>query len=295
MIAVVITTFSAPAETLAACVRSVVAGGVADLVLVVDNGGRAVLPPDAGGLVRLLRQPINRGFGAAANVGFAEALAAGASAIALLNDDVVVEPGWLAELATGLRPDDQGGPVGAVQPKLLYAGTEPAVVNSLGVRLDRCGAGHDIGEGELDGDWAAGACPIEMFTAGAVLFDAEFLTATGGFDERFFMYYEDVDLALRGARLGWTYRSQPAAVVWHHGGVSARTLGDRRAFYLERNRLWCVWRHGDRRMIAAGLWLSVRRVRFRPRWAHLCGLLAGMSGVRCRELTKERKFPTPRG
>lgn len=281
MIAVVITTFSVPAATLAACVRSVLDGGDADLIIVVDNGARAVLPVEAIAAVppvRLIREADNRGFGAAANAGFAAAAAAGATKIALLNDDVQVEPGWLGLLAAEIDAHAPHDRVAAVQPKLLYAGTSPAVVNSLGVRLDRFGAGRDVGHGEHDGAWSSGARSIELFTGGAVLFDAEFLAQTGGFDERFFMYYEDVDLGRRGARLGWTYRCQPAAVVWHEGGSSAQGLGARRAFYLERNRLWCLRRHADRVTIRAGIWLSVRRLRYRPRLAHLRGLLAGLAG-----------------
>ncbi len=289
MIAVVVTTFNAPFETLAACLHSVDASGDADLVVVVDNGGNARLPVEFDGRrdVRLVRQAANRGFGAAANAGFDAARAAGATAIALLNDDVEVEPGWLALLVAELRAapsESSGAPrLGAVQPKLLYAGTSPAVVNSLGVRLDRFGAGQDIGHGELDGRWAHAARPIEMFTGGAVLFDAAFLADTGGFDERFFMYYEDVDLAQRGARRGWSYRCQPAAVVRHHGGVSAGALGAQRAFYLERNRLWCLWRFGNGRSRRAGVWLAVRRVRHPPRSAHLRGLCAGIWGILQRE------------
>ena len=107
----------------------------------------------------------------------------------------------------------------------------------------------------------------------------DFVGEAGGFDERFFMYYEDVDLARRGVELGWRYRCAPASRVWHEGGVSAATMGGRRAMLAERNRLWTLWRFADGPTIRAGLWLAVRRVVHAPRLRHVEGLLAGLAGM----------------
>jgi N-acetylglucosaminyl-diphospho-decaprenol L-rhamnosyltransferase len=276
VIAVVITTYSAPRETLERCVRAVLASADAGQVIVVDNGGRAELAADLDGRVELIRSGRNGGFGAAANLGIRRALASGAEAIAVLNDDVEVEAGWLGPLHRELFA---GGRVGAVQPKLLLTGTDPPVVNSVGVRLDRYGAGVDIGYGQVDGPRYGGPSTIELFTGGAVLFDAEFIADLAGFDERMFMYYEDVDLALRGAQRGWVYRCQPASRVWHEGGASAGAMGARMRFYVERNRLWCLFRFARPGTVLAGLWLSVRRLRRSPRRQHARALAAGIAGA----------------
>jgi N-acetylglucosaminyl-diphospho-decaprenol L-rhamnosyltransferase len=272
VVAVVITTYSAPHEMLERCVRAVLAGGDVSAVIVVDNGGRAVLPADLVDHVELIRSERNGGFGAAANIGFRRAAELGATAVALLNDDVVVEAGWLGPLLACL---DNGQRIGAVQPKLLLAGTDPPLVNSVGVRLDRYGAGQDIGYRRPDGPSFAGPTTIDLFTGGAVLFDPAFIAELGGFDERFFMYYEDVDLALRGHERGWTYRCQPASRVWHEGGASAGDGGLRR--FVERNRVWCLFRFGSPRTVVAGLWLSVRRLRHAPRRLHAKALLGGLA------------------
>src|SRR5262245_21497951 len=101
---------------LAGCLRSIADAGGIDHLIVVDNGGSAAVP--AG--IELVRTT-NVGYGAAANVGFARALAAGASVVALLNDDITVTPGWAGPLVDAL-----GEPrVGAAQPKLLVSGTQP--------------------------------------------------------------------------------------------------------------------------------------------------------------------------
>jgi N-acetylglucosaminyl-diphospho-decaprenol L-rhamnosyltransferase len=274
VVAVVITTYSAPHETLDRCVRAVLAGGDVGAVIVVDNGGRAEVSADLAASVELIRSGRNGGFGAAANIGFRRAAEVGATAVALLNDDVVVEVGWLGPLLLALAGGDR---VGAVQPKLLLAGTDPPLVNSVGVQLDRYGAGRDIGYGQLDGPCFDGPTGIDIFTGGAVLFDLSFIADLGGFDERFFMYYEDVDLALRGRERGWTYRCEPGSRVWHEGGASAGDGGLRR--YVERNRVWCLFRFATPRTVAAGLWLSVRRLRHSPRRLHARALLAGLAGA----------------
>ena len=117
----------------------------------------------------------------------------------MLNDDIEVEAGWLRPLQAALDAD---AALGAVQPKLLLAGSNPPRINSVGVAVGRDAAGTDIGYGEVDGPEFAAERPIESFTGGAVLFRSQFLEATGGFDDSYFLYYEDVDLARRGAATG---------------------------------------------------------------------------------------------
>ncbi|MEJ7800573.1 MAG: glycosyltransferase family 2 protein, partial [Ilumatobacter sp.] len=184
MLAAVVVTYSAPAETLDRCLRALADTEALDRIVVVDTGGSARIADDLTGRVEL--HPMeNRGYGAAANAGRGRLV--GARAIALLNDDVVVQNGWLEPLVAAL----DGERVGAAQPVLV--GADHSVVVSAGVELDRFGAGTDIGDGTPP---PAGAPrEIEIFNGGTVLFDTAFLDDVGGFDERYFLYYEDVDLA----------------------------------------------------------------------------------------------------
>ncbi len=281
VIAAVVVTFSAPAEMLEACLASVRSCGEVDLVIVVDTGGRAD-PGDPD--VRLISVS-NRGYGAAANTGIRAARAAGADMIALLNDDVVVRSDWLPPLVAALTDGTTSERIGAAQPMLLAADTEQ--VNSLGVRIGDDGAGVDIGIGG-DPPQRPFVAELELFTGGAVLFSAEFLAAAGGFDERYFLYYEDVDLARRGSELGWTYRIVTASVVQHVGGVSTGALGDRTRFLQERNRLWAAFRFADAATIGGALWLSVRRLRHRPYGVHARALAFGLLGAPVRVVERVR-------
>ncbi|MGZ4674411.1 MAG: glycosyltransferase family 2 protein [Ilumatobacteraceae bacterium] len=272
MIAAVIVTFSGDAAMLDACIASVRAGGGVDRIIVVDNGGQAVV--DSG--VELIRPQHNLGFGGGANAGFRRAAELGASYVALLNDDVEVDPGWLAPLLAALGSDER---LGAVQPKLLLAGSGPARVNSVGVTIGPDGAGSDVGFGETDGPEFESDRQIESFTGGAVLFRSSFLAATAGFDDSYFLYYEDIDLARRGTEQGWSYRCVPASVVWHRYSASTSQLGDRARYLQERNRLRFVFRFGDPAMVAHALWLSIRRVRWTPRRVHARALVAGLASA----------------
>jgi N-acetylglucosaminyl-diphospho-decaprenol L-rhamnosyltransferase len=285
---IVVVTHRGPGSMLRTCLESLAASGVATSVVVVDNSGRPSSPADRyGPAVDDVLTVENRGFGAAANAGFRLALRRGAAPVGLLNDDIEVEPDWLGPLLSVLSSDDR---LGAVQPMLVRHGTDR--VNSLGVELDRFGAGSDIG---LDRpiDAVGDGREIEIFTGGAVLFQPRFLRATGGFDERYFLYYEDVDLALRGAELGWRYRCEPASVVHHHGGVSTSSLGADVLRYQERNRLWVAARFGSIRMVAAALGLSFRRLRHGPRQVHATALALGIVGIPG-ALVRRRRARRPR-
>jgi N-acetylglucosaminyl-diphospho-decaprenol L-rhamnosyltransferase len=282
VIAVVVLTFAAPPGMLEDCLASLRASSpVPDdeiNVYVVDNGTmaarRLAARPELG-TCTLITSIRNSGFAGGMNIGIERALADGAHTVVILNDDVVVDTNWLAPLMTEFTFDDR---VGAVQPKLLIADSEPALINSLGVRLGADGAGLDIGIGELD-TGENDARPIELFTGGAVALRASFLREVGMFDERFFLYYEDVDLGLRGTERGWTYRCAPASRVMHRGSATTSSQPDRTAYLRERNRLWILVRHRPIGDVARGFWLSVRRVRHHPRRVHLRALIAGVGAI----------------
>lgn len=251
-------------------------------IVVVDNGGSASrllgeFASDAA--ITVLPQRVNRGYAGGMNAGLQWARQRGAHVAVLLNDDVTVRDGWLPPLVAALV-----GPstprVGAAQPLLLTAGADPDEVNSAGVQLDRYGAGSDIDRGlplaSIDG---VAARPLEYFTGGAIALRLDMVDEIGEFDERFFLYYEDVDLSARGKRAGWNYLLVPESRVDHVGSASAAALGDRQRYLQERNRLWCAALHGDARLIASAVGLSVRRLRHAPRSTHARALVAGIVGM----------------
>lgn len=275
-VAVVVVTHEGAGAMVRRCVESVYAAREQPVaIVVVDNSnGPMVSPSEYGSGVTDVVRTTNRGFGAAANSGAHAVRSVHRSvAIALLNDDIEVDREWLGGLVDALDGDER---LGAVQPVLLRHGTDR--INSLGVRLDRFGAGSDIGLDEpLES--LGSAMPIDMFTGGAVLFRPEFLADLGGFDERYFLYYEDVDLALRGRERGWRYLCETASRVHHLGGATTAGLGDGLVRIQERNRLWCAARFASPGVVCRATWLSIRRLRHQPRSAHLRALAEGCAGM----------------
>jgi GT2 family glycosyltransferase len=202
------------------CLRSLAAQTrPVDEVIVVDNGsydGSLEYLRDEHPGVRVLVQGHNTGFAYAANRGIE---AASGELVALINTDVVLSPEWLGRMATALsaRPG-----AASVACKMLML-DEPGTVYDAGDVLRRDGACDQRGRfGPDDGRFDR---PGEVFgpCAGAALYRRVAVTATGGFDERFFAYLEDVDLALRLRLQGWTCTYEPA-VCWHAGEGSSTQL-----------------------------------------------------------------------
>jgi hypothetical protein len=277
VIAAVVLTFAAPDGMLEACVDSLLDAQGIDCLIVVDNGDRAA-DRLKGRPLDLIVMGANLGYAGGMNAGIDRALDGGADHVLVLNDDVVVEPGFVVALVAELATDAR---IGAVQPKLLYDDGDPPIVNSVGVELGHDGAGRDIGIGEPDGPTFMATREIELFTGGAVLLRAEFLRAVGRFDERYFLYYEDIDLGLRGRKAGWTFRCVPASVVHHRGSAatSGPAVANRVRFLRERNRLWILLRYRPFGDLSRGLWLSIRRLRHPPRMVHARALVAGLGSA----------------
>jgi hypothetical protein len=187
--------------------------------IVVDNasrdGSREWLASEHPG-VRVLAQHRNTGFGHAANVGIQ---AAAGELVALLNPDVELAPDWLARLAA--RFADPG--IVAAAGKMVSL-ADPREIYDAGDLVHRDGACLQRGRGRRD-DGAYDE-PGEVFgaCAGAAIYRRAAVLAAGGFDERYFMYLEDVDLALALRGAGGRCAYEPA-VARHAGGGSAPRAG----------------------------------------------------------------------
>lgn len=179
----------------------------ADVVLV-DNGSsddsvelaRRELPE-----VKVLELGENLGFGPALNRAVA---AHPADAVILLNNDAEPEPRFVEALLDGL-----GAGVDSVAGVLLQE-RAPELIDSAGVVADATLMGFDYLHGEPAAAAAGAADPLGA-TGGAALYRRQAFEAVGGFDERIFLYYEDLDLALRLAAAGGRCRLAPEARALH--------------------------------------------------------------------------------
>lgn len=202
-------------------------------VVVVDNAstdGSVAFVQSRFPEVRVLAQAANMGFAAGNNIGIQ---ATRGPYIATLNADTEAEPGWLAALVAGMEaaPD-----IGMCASKMLFL-NDRGRIDSTGIAIDRAGIAWDRDGGRRDKE--AGLSPDEVFgpCAGAALYRRTMIERIGGFDERFFYLYEDVDLAWRARLAGWRCRYCPEARVYHvHAGAGTEGTPLKR-YLLARNRV----------------------------------------------------------
>ena len=266
-----------------------------DEVIVVDNGSTdgtlewlAREAPQA----RVLAQGRNTGFAMAANRGL---LAAPSEFVALLNTDVVLAPDWIEIMATRLAAE-QG--CASVACKMVRLGSE-TVLDDCGDVLRRDGVCEQRGHGRRDdGRWDA---PGEVFgaCAGAALYRRSAVREAGGFDERFFSYLEDVDLALRLQLAGWRCAYEPRAVARHAGGGSSDQLSTPVAYWTARNTVLLLSKYWPARWLPFVAYRQLSWLDHAGRHGrlgtHVRGLLAGLrvgiSGLRERRAWRTKPVP----
>jgi GT2 family glycosyltransferase len=218
---------------LPACLGSVEDQGAEIELLVVDNGSTD------GSVAYLVEQGVphvalsqNGGFAAAVNLG---ARRTSAATILALNADTVLEPGCVGRLLDALEADPS---LGGVQPRILQlegapdAGGTPAAggdrerslerarIYSAGQALTRDGRAFERGMGGEQSPELLRRREVFGVCGAACLLRRELFDQLGGYDERYFAFYEDVDLNLRARIAGWRFEYVPEAVVWHAGNAS---------------------------------------------------------------------------
>lgn len=221
--------------------------GQVEAIVVVDNGSRdgtASWLRDARPRVRRIAFEENRGFPAAVNAGTERALSEGARSVLLVNDDARFQPGAVAALADALRAEPRAG---AATARLLLADA-PDRLNGAGGQLDprRVRAGLR-GAGEPDRGQYDDAPLVDYPSGAAALLRRAAIEEVGPWDERYFLYWEDVDWGLRASVLGWRTVYVPEARVLHAGWTGTRADPARRRYYNLRGRLLFARGHGDAR------------------------------------------------
>lgn len=198
----------------------------------------------------------NTGFAGGCNLGVEHATG---EYVAFINNDARPDRSWIAEAVDELRSDPT---VASVASKVLDWDGER--VDYVDGSLTWFGMGY---KREVEGpDLPEYGRPRDvLFGTGAALFvRTDVFRAVGGFDERFFMFYEDVDLGWRMNLLGHRVRYVPTSVAFHRHHVTMRKFGNyRESYLLERNALLSLFKNlGDEllaKALPAAMALSVRR------------------------------------
>lgn len=254
-------------------------------VLVIDNGSRdpvgAVVEEFPGLRVRPFELGTNTGFAAANNRGASEARG---EWLALLNSDAFAEPRWLETLVDRARSRPEFQFFSSQQ----LSDDDPSIVDGTGDlyalngRAWRRDHRRPLAESHHLEEEIFGPC------AAAALYRKSAFDQVGGFDESYFCYSEDVDLAFRLRLQGHRCLHVPAAVVGHIGSATAG--GDRTEFAIYhgfRNSEWTFFKNMPWPLVLtqlpAHLWLVANELRYarsigklatalRAKWDALRGL-----------------------
>ncbi|MEA3466234.1 MAG: glycosyltransferase family 2 protein [Thermodesulfobacteriota bacterium] len=209
-------------------------------VLLVDNystdsslaGIEEILPT-----VEIIRETENLGFAKANNIALGGIV--NSQWTVLLNPDAVPEPDWLENL------------IHATQNHLDYTffackmldATEPSLLDGTGDVYHT--SGHAWRQGFGRDSQIEGEVTAECFSpcAAAAMYRTDILKQVAGFDERFFCYFEDVDLGFRLRLLGHRCLYVPEAVVAHAGSASTMKRSNFSVYYGHRNMIWTYFKN----------------------------------------------------
>lgn len=218
----------------------------------------------------------NLGFAAGNNEGAKYALNKGADFIMLLNNDTVVDKNLLKEFLVAAEKYPQAG---ILSPKIYFAkGFEfhrkryeqkdlGRVIWYAGGEIDwdNVYATHR-GVDEVDKGQYDSAREIDFATGACMFLRAEVIRKVGLFNERYFMYLEDVDLSQRIKKRGWKVMYIPRAFLWHKVAQSSAIGGDLNDYFLTRNRLYFGMKYASARTKLALLKESIRLLFSGRRW-----------------------------
>ena len=203
-------------------------------IVVIDNGstdGSTEMVPNLFPYCHLIRNTTNRGFCGANNQGIA---AATSPLIALLNNDAVASPHWVAALLEAINRDPRNG----MAASKIVQYESPGIIDKAGghiLFLD--GQNRGRGTGELDRGQYDGQLELGWPDGCAAMYRKAMFDHVGTFDEDLFAYADDAELGLRARIGGWQCAYAPDALVRHRRGATLGQGNPRRVFLIERNRI----------------------------------------------------------
>jgi GT2 family glycosyltransferase len=227
-------------------------------VVVVDNAsgdGSADRIKRAVPWALVVESSTNLGFAGGCNKGVA---AGSGEFVAFLNNDAKPEKNWIRAAITSF--DDES--IAAVASKVLDLDGKD--VDFIDAGLTWFGKGYKPFVGQTAGTLGQQPKDVLFGTGSAMFVRRSAYLELGGFDERFFMFYEDVDLGWRLNLRGWRFRYQPESIAFHkHHGTVDKFGSFKETYLLERNALFTLYKNlGASALDAAlpaSLALTIRR------------------------------------
>lgn len=185
-------------------------------IIVVDNGsvdGSYELAAGKAGTIKTIRFSENTGFCRAVNAGIAEA---STQYVIFLNNDTVVEPGFVEALEQAMEQDDK---IFSASAKMISM-QDKTKIDDAGDLYCALGWAFAIGKGKAERDYRK-SYPVFAACGGAAIYRKSILEQIGTLDENHFAYLEDIDLGYRALVYGYRNIFVPDARVYHAGSASS--------------------------------------------------------------------------
>jgi GT2 family glycosyltransferase len=212
-------------------------------VIVVDNASTPpltdTLDPARYAWLRLIRSETNTGFTGGNNLGMA---AANGDFFFIVNNDTDFGPDLLDTL---LLPFGTDPCIGVVCPKIRFY-DQPTVLQFAGYSPMNMytGTAVPLGLGQTDTGTFDQSGPTNFAHGCALLIRREVVTRVGRFADLFFLYYEELDWSQRIKDTGYLIYYQASALIFHKDSVSVGRGNPLKTYYLTRNRILFMRRHG---------------------------------------------------
>lgn len=217
-------------------------------IIVIDNGSRqdeaALLKKDFPE-IQTIRSEKNLGFAGGNNLALPHTRG---EFLFFVNNDAEVSPDCIGTLVNFLKTHPNAGvasPLIADGPMPKNGVTPAATTQYAGMTtMNPCtGRNRMLGNGEPLEKQPKTAFQTGYAHGAAMMIPRRTLEKIGPMDERYFLYYEELDWCERMRKAGLEIWVDPAAVVWHQESMTTKTLGETQTYYLNRNRLLFMRRH----------------------------------------------------
>lgn len=264
---------------LANCLRSVCAeekrSGLRLSTWVVDNAstdGSPDLVADLFPHVNLIHNDVNSGYGSANNQGMKTAATEHPRYFLVLNPDTLLGAGSLTHLVNCLDDRPKAGMAG---PRLIYADGrfQHSAFAFPGIKqlaFDLFPLPARLYDSWFNGRYPrryyrpnADPFPVDFPLGASMLVRADVVETTGGFDESFHLYCEEIDWGWRIRRAGWDIYTVPAAEIVHYAGESTRQVPAQSVINLWQSRALLYQRHNGRIRTKIAAWLVGKGMKYK--------------------------------
>lgn len=218
-------------------------------VFIVDNGSSDgsgnQLEEKHGDFARFIFHHENAGFAGGNNIGIAEVIKQGYDYLMLLNNDTESKPDFLNHLVNRLEKNHT---LGAVQPIFFFLLEKNKIWNAGGKYIPFLGLTRTIGYNQVAKEKYNQPKTIDWITGCCFLVSSEIVKEVGMLNEKFFIYYEDVDWSFRIRKAGYRLAYEPKSVVYHEAGMAQKSKVKKEEGYVNpfvhylrsRNQVWLL-------------------------------------------------------